>query len=203
MHTVIAIDGPAASGKSSVARDVAARIGFSYVNSGNYYRAVTWHTLALGREPDAFAVTTEFVHNHAAVRIDGLDHSAHFRDPPVNSRVSLVSANPNVRAILSAHLRSLANDRDIVMEGRDIGTVVFPETPHKFYLDAPAHIREKRRSTQGEADAILTRDHIDSSRASAPLTVAPDAVVIHTTTLTIPEVVEAILARLPAAIATQ
>jgi cytidylate kinase len=203
---LIAIDGPAASGKSSVARRLAKRLGFTYVNSGALYRAVTWHILRNQvnvHDPNAIAVTTEQVQidcdlhdGESRVRINGIDPSAHLRDDNVNGAVSLVSSVARVRELLSQKMRACARNRDVVMEGRDIGSVVFPDTPFKFYIDASPDVRVRRRQAQGERDEITSRDRLDSSRVTAPLIVAADAEVIDSSQHTIDGVVEEIMRRL-------
>ena len=115
------------------------------------------------------------------------------RDSRVNLHVSLVSAVPAVRDLVSTRLRALAKERDVVMEGRDIGSAVFPETPYKFYLDACPEIRRQRRAAEGQSDEIEARDKMDSSRKTAPLKIAGDARVIDTSHLTLDGVVDAIL----------
>ena len=154
-HHIIAIDGPAASGKSSVARALAQRLGFSYVNSGAMYRALTWHVLRRGlnvQQPAAVATAIEqsrivcdLVDKQSRILIDDRDPTPHLRDHDVNRTVSLVSSVPRVREILVAHMRAYAKKDNLVMEGRDIGSVVFPETPFKFYIDASPEVRAQRR----------------------------------------------------------
>lgn len=201
---VIAIDGPAASGKSSVARRLAMTLGFAHVNSGSMYRAVTWEVLRRGvdpTDPRAVASCTDGLALHAGlnpagtsfVTINGDNVESHLHDEPVNRNVSAVSTVPEVRDMISQRLREIAADRPVVMEGRDIGTAVFPSTPHKFYLDASPEIRSKRRAAQGLKDRIEERDRIDSSRKTAPLAVATDALLIDTSHLTLDGVVEKIL----------
>lgn len=201
--TVIAIDGPAASGKSSVSRRLAKRLGFAYVNSGSIYRAVTWEVLRQGADTtSARSVADALARSEIVCGIDDNRESfiqiasgipdAALRDSRVNLHVSLVSAVPAVRDLVSSKLRSLAGDRDVVMEGRDIGSAVFPETPYKFYLDASPEIRRKRRAAEGQSDEIEARDKMDSSRKAAPLKVAPDARVVDTSDLTLDGVVEKI-----------
>lgn len=205
-HRVIAIDGPAASGKSSVARELAKKIGFVYVNSGAMYRAVTWHVLQQKIDPadadrvvaavEAAAIVCDLQNNQSRILIDDVDPSDRLRDDRVNDGVSLVSRLPRVREILVARMRDYARAHDLVMEGRDIGSVVFPGTPHKFYIDASPEVRAQRRALQGERDAIAARDHADSSRPASPLVVAKDAEFIDTSTLSIAEVVDEIIRRL-------
>ena len=206
MKTLIAIDGPAASGKSSVARELARRLDFAYVNSGAFYRLVTWWILdravdPLAAEAVAEAVATArlesgFEGQEAFLRVDGHDAPFHLRDDTVNRCVSPVSRVQAVRDVVMAHLRSLAAERDTVMEGRDIGSVVFPDTPFKFYIDASPEVRKQRRLAQGHQDEIAVRDRIDSSRPNAPLVIAEDALMIDSTHLTVDGVVGEVIGRL-------
>lgn len=206
MKTVIAIDGPAASGKSSVARALARRLQFAYVNSGAFYRSLTWWVLHQGGNPESSDDVTAVVANtrlesgyqgdDAYLLLDGIDATPHLRDHAVNGAVSPVSRVAFVRESLMTHLRQLAEARDTVMEGRDIGSVVFPGTPYKFYIDASPEVRKQRRQAQGQQDEIATRDRIDSSRPNAPLTIAEDALVIDSTHLTVDGVVGEVVGRL-------
>lgn len=206
VHRVVAIDGPAASGKSSVARELARQIGFDYVNSGAMYRAVTWHVLqhaispgdgdAIARLLETSRIDCDLDGGGSRISIDGIDPAAHLRDDRVNDGVSLVSSVLRVREILVAKMRAYASDRDVVMEGRDIGSVVFPETPYKFYIDASPEVRLRRRIAQGQRDQIAARDHADSSRPASPLVIAKDAHVIDSSNLTIGGVVGEIIDRL-------
>jgi CMP/dCMP kinase len=203
---LIAIDGPAASGKSTVAQDLARRLRFAYVNSGALYRAVTWHMLqgpidvrdpvAIANEIQQTQIDCDLHEGESRVRINGIDPAAHLRDDNVNAAVSLVSSVRRVREILGQKMRAYARRHDVVMEGRDIGSAVFPHTPFKFYIDASHDVRERRRHAQGEHDEIAARDRIDSSREAAPLVIAADADVIDTSHLTIDRVVGEILRRL-------
>jgi len=205
-HRVVAIDGPAASGKSSVARALAKQIGFDYVNSGAMYRAMTWHILSRGVPPGDAAAIIRLVENTridctldrdgSHILIDGVDPSAHLCDDQVNEHVSLVSSVPRLREILVEKMRGYAVDHDIVMEGRDIGSVVFPDTPYKFYIDASPDVRLRRRQAQGLRDQIAARDRADSSRRASPLIIAEDAHVIDSSNLTIEGVVGEIIGRL-------
>lgn len=206
--SVIAIDGPAASGKSTVARALAARLGYRFLNSGDLYRAMTWHCLQTGVDcRDSGAVAAAAGQTRVEIGCDGTDYyplldgadpRAHLRTEAVNSHVSPVSAVPAVRYILSAAIRAHAQGRRTVVEGRDIGSAVFPETPYKFYIDAPPQVRQRRRRNQGQAEEIARRDLIDSTRSTDPLTIAPGATVIDSSTLDIEGVVGAMLARLTA-----
>ncbi|PYK98243.1 MAG: (d)CMP kinase [Verrucomicrobia bacterium] len=205
-HRIIAIDGPAASGKSSVALALAQRLGFSYVNSGALYRALTWHVLQRSvdvHEPAAVVaaveqskIACELVDNKSRILINDQDPTSHLREDNVNRAVSIVSSIPRVRQILVPRMRECAKADNVVMEGRDIGSVVFPETPFKFYIDALPEVRVQRRRAEGQRDEIAARDRADSSRAASPLIVAPDAEVIDTSTLTIEGVVNEIMCRL-------
>jgi CMP/dCMP kinase len=205
-HRVIAIDGPAASGKSSVAQELARRLGFAYVNSGAIYRAITWHVLQKGIDAEdndriaqvieSAAITCCLRDNESCILIDNVDAADHLRDDRVNESVSRVSRFPLVRQIVAQKLHEHACSHDLVVEGRDIGSVVFPDTPYKFYVDASPEVRLQRRAAQGERDEITRRDHADSSRPVSPLVVAKDAHVIDTSHLTIEKVVKEIIARL-------
>jgi cytidylate kinase len=203
---VIAIDGPAASGKSTVARALARLLGYRFLNSGDLYRAMTWACLQHGVDcRDVGSVASAAGQARVEVGCDGVDYfplidgedpRAHLRSEKVNANVSPVSAVPAVRYILSAAIRAHAQGRQTVVEGRDIGSAVFPETPYKFYIDAPPQVRQRRRRNQGQAEEIAQRDLIDSTRSTNPLTVAPGATVIDTASLDVEGVVAAMLAKL-------
>jgi cytidylate kinase len=205
-HRVVAIDGPAASGKSSVARALARRLGFVYVNSGAIYRAITWHLLNKDIHTDdtqrvaqtlqSAAITCRIQDSESRMLVDEIDPADHLRDDRVNESVAHVSRLPLVRQIVGQKLHEYARSHDVVVEGRDIGSVVFPETPHKFYVDASPEVRLRRRAAQGERDAITLRDQADLSRSVSPLVTAKDAYVIDTSRLTIEKVVCEILVRL-------
>jgi CMP/dCMP kinase len=205
-HHVVAIDGPAASGKSSVARGLARRLGFVYVNSGAIYRAITWHILQKKIGPDereriggalqTAVITCQLQDNESRILIDDVDPGAHLRDDCVNESVAGVSQFPVVRQIVSKKLHENAQTHDLIVEGRDIGSVVFPETPYKFYIDASPEVRLQRRAAQGGRDEIAIRDRVDSSRAVSPLVIAKDAHVIDTSHLTIQQVINEIVVAL-------
>lgn len=205
-HRVIAIDGPAASGKSSVARELARRLGFIYVNSGAIYRAITWHILQEGidaedsdrvtRALQSMAITCCIQDSESRILVNDLDPAGHLRDDRVNESVSRVSRFPPIRQIVAQKLHECARAHDLVVEGRDIGSVVFPETRYKFYVDASPEVRLRRRAAQGERDEITMRDRADFSRSVSPLVIAEDAHVIDTSYLTIEKVVQVITARL-------
>jgi cytidylate kinase len=200
-HPIIAVDGPAASGKSSVSRLLAERLGFSYVNSGAFYRGATFLALQLGGgrlvEPGELMAALkegrlqgELTHRRSVVLLDGRVLDKELAAGTVNSAVSMVSAWPEVRAWLLEHLRSFARQDALVMEGRDIGSVVFPQADCKFYLDANPLIRQRRRAAQGIGDEIGRRDELDSSRVNAPLMMAADAIRLDSTDLSLEQVVE-------------
>jgi cytidylate kinase len=205
-HRLIAIDGPAASGKSSVARELARHLGFIYVNSGAIYRAITWHLLQnriLPEESERIAEALNLAvlacvvqDGEARIVVDDVDPSDHLRDDRVNESVSRVSKLPRVREIVSQRLHHCAEGHDVVIEGRDIGSVVFPDTPYKFYIDASREVRLQRRAAQGERDEITIRDRDDVSRAVSPLVKAKDAYAIDTSHVTVEQVVTEIMTRL-------
>lgn len=203
---VIAIDGPAASGKSSVARTLAARLGFHYINTGAMYRAVTWHILRSGISPSDHDLVVSalarmrldcaITGRASTIRIDGDDPEPHLSDAGVAAAVSTVSSIPEVRQLLLERQRQLAGAGSVVMEGRDIGSTVFPGTPYKFYIDASLDVRAQRRQLQGHRDDLATRDRTDSTRKASPLLIAEDAHVIDSSHLTIDGVVGEIVGRL-------
>ncbi len=201
-HRVIAIDGPAASGKSSVARALARELGEIYINTGAMYRAAAWLSVREGlTDPEALVAALPrlrfFVENgELAIRLGEEDPAPQLGNPEVNAAVSPVAAIAPLRAYLVARQREFAAQGNLVMEGRDIGTAVFPGTPFKFYIDASPEVRARRRAAQGLSDDLATRDRIDSSRAASPLAIAPGAVVIDSSELTIEGVVAAILPHL-------
>lgn len=206
MSRVVAIDGPAASGKSTVARRVADELGFLYVNSGAMYRAFTLLALERGvdcADGDAVrallgetAFTCEEREGSGVVGLNGHVAGDEVHGAEVNAHVSQIAACPEVRDRIFEVLHAFPRRRDVVMEGRDIGSVVFPETPHKFYIDAAPEIREARRRAQGLGDSIAERDRKDSTRAAAPLTIADDAIVVDSSELGVDEVVATVLAEL-------
>lgn len=203
---VIALDGPAGTGKSTVARALAARLGLPFLDTGAMYRAVTWAALrrgvalADGEGLGALAAGLQLMVGEGGISVDGEDVTAAIRTPEVTSAVSAVSAVPAVRAVLRNQQRAWAErSGGGVAEGRDIGTVVFPDAPLKVYLDAAPAVRAARRAAEsgGDRSAILAdierRDRADSTRADSPLRPATDAVRIDTSDLTVDEVVATIL----------
>ena len=205
---VVAVDGPSGSGKSTVSRRLAAALHARYLDTGAMYRAVTWAVLHAGVDPgDTEAVAkiageaTLGLDNgtdpeHAYTRLDGIPLDSEIRGPEVTAAVSAVSAVPAVRALLVARQRHIiAASGRIVVEGRDIGTVVAPDADLKVYLTASADERARRRSAENGAKQsdttadLARRDQLDSTRAVNPLRQADDAVVLDTTELGIDEVV--------------
>lgn len=209
----IAIDGPAASGKSTTARAVARRLNYLYIDSGAMYRAVTLAALEAGIPTTdearvaelAGKITITFGDNHEATEIylDDVDVSAAIRAPRIVAHINPVAANARVRQILVAKQQVLGKAGGVVMDGRDITTVVFPDAELKVYMQASAEERARRRVAELSAKNIAAdfaevlasieqRDRADLTRAHGPLKQAPDAVVIDTTGLTITEQVEEI-----------
>lgn len=206
MTTVIAVDGPGGSGKSTVSRAVAERLGWAHLDTGAFYRAATVVTLERGIDPtDGDAILAELVGTpfdqvDGRMVIDGRDVSDVIRSEPVTAAVSAVSAHPGVRAEMVARQRRWVEGRaGVVVEGRDIGTVVFPHAEVKVFLTADPSERARRRAgeTGGDAGvvaaALARRDRLDSSRDVSPLQAATDAVMIDTTELSIDEVVGAVI----------
>lgn len=207
---VIAIDGPAGSGKSTVARRLAERLGLEYLDTGAMYRSVAF--AAMAREVDLadaeaiveLARTSDIQINDTTVVVDGVDATTQIRGPEVTRSVSTVAAISGVREVLRVRQRAWAVERGGgVLEGRDIGTVVFPDAELKVYLSASVSVRAERRA--GEVSALdyetvaadlAARDAADSTRQHDPLTQAPDAVHIDTTDLTVDQVVDELIARL-------
>lgn len=211
-YPAIAIDGPAASGKSTVARLIAAALNYTFINTGAMYRAVTWYALQQGVDvTDSRAVEAllpgiplSFGKKGAnsTVVCEGRTLDAELKETQVNDLVSTVAAIPAVRELLVAKQREYNQCEPVVMEGRDIGTVVFPETPFKYFVTASEEVRAARRAAEGIADSIAERDRKDASRAVAPLARAEGARLIDTSEMTIDEVVATIVgdirAQLPA-----
>jgi cytidylate kinase len=207
---IIAIDGPSGAGKGTVARTLAARLGYTHVDTGAMYRAVAWLAGHRGLDlSDEDAVTS--VADAAAfelgarVRVDGHDITRAIRTPEMDAAAGMVARHPRVRQSLVRRQRGYAQQGGLVMEGRDIGTVVFPDADVKVFLDASADERARRRAhdpahTSSEAGQIETvatalaeRDRLDSTRTASPLAMAGDAVRIDTTGMSVDEVVEAVL----------
>jgi CMP/dCMP kinase len=209
---IVAIDGPAGAGKSTIARNIAAKLGFVYVDTGAMYRAVAlwaWRTKVafddmhrleqLAREAEI-----RFEPGSDRVLLNGEDVSGAIRTPEIGAGASKVAAVPAVRRALVEKQRSMSETASIVMEGRDIGSIVFPEATVKIFLDAPSDVRASRRTRQlaltgrvvdqtATVREIEERDHRDRTRPEAPLVQAPDAVYLDSGGLSVDEVEEAVL----------
>lgn len=200
MNRAVAIDGPAASGKSTVAKRLADSLGMIMVNSGEMYRAVTWQLLQSeydARKPeDVIAALADMEiacgeeNSRSTITINNRLLEEELRCEDVNNNVSYVAAVPEVRKRLVQLQRDYLAKSDVVMEGRDIGSVVFPETPYKIYIDASEEVRRARRAADGEADAVAARDKQDSQRKTAPLKISEGAIIIDSSHIGIDEVVE-------------
>jgi cytidylate kinase len=203
---VIAIDGPAGAGKSTVGRALAERLGVGYLDTGAMYRAMTFAAQRRGvpegdlAEVAAMAADVDIVVDDRTVTVDGVDATSEIRSREVTAAVSQVAANPAVRDVLVAQQRQwVAEHGGGVVEGRDIGTVVFPHARLKLFVTASPRVRAERRVREigGNVDeieqAIIIRDRKDSTRDHSPLAEADDAVVVDTTGMTIDEVVDHIM----------
>jgi CMP/dCMP kinase len=206
---VIAMDGTAGAGKSTASRGVAGRLGLRYLDTGAMYRAMTLQMLlddvdvddaaAVAARADGVAIEPGTDPGRPTIRLGGVDVAAEIRSDRVTGAVSAVSAVPHVRELLAARQREIIGTGGIVVEGRDIGTVVVPDAALKIYLTAHVAERAQRRSAELSGDSnrdvgvveadLVRRDAYDSGRAASPLAVAPDAVRIDTTDLTLPEVI--------------
>ena len=209
---IITLDGPAAAGKSTAARLVADRLGFRFLDTGAMYRAVAWKALHEGVDVrDEAAVTAvgeraSFDLEGGRVMVDGHDVARAIRTPEIDAGAAAVARHPRVREVLVRRQRQMGEGGGIVMEGRDIGTVVFPDAPVKIYLTASPEERARRRASDPAhaasqtavlaeiATALAERDKSDSTRAVSPLAQASDALAIDTTSMPIDRVVEEILA---------
>jgi cytidylate kinase len=196
---VIAIDGPAGGGKSSVARGVGNELGFTYLDSGAMYRSVALAAMRAGRPPAEVALDVQIELADGRVMVDGEDVTEAIRTPEVSEAASRAAADPAVRRAMAAMQRRLLSHGDWVAEGRDIGTVVAPDAPVKVFLTASAAERARRRAAElgADAEAVLAeqaiRDERDRTRAHSPLKPAPGAVVLDTTAMTLDEVVEQVV----------
>lgn len=211
---IVAIDGPAGAGKSTVARMVASRLGLLFLDTGAMYRAVTWKAMAQGVPLEDEAAMTRLARESRIellpadggdrVILDGAEVTGAIRSPEVTRHVSQVAAHAGVREVLVERQRELGKDGGVVAEGRDIGTVVFPQAPVKIFLIASPRERARRRAKDLEARGIpvdlaeleaeiARRDAYDSNRAVSPLKAAPDAVEVDSDAMTREQVVERIL----------
>lgn len=204
---IVAIDGPAGTGKSTISRCVAERTGLFYLNSGRFYRAVTWKLLKQGKGPDtpeaaiAIAADTAIEVTEKGFLVDGRRREPELHTPAVDNAVAAVSAIPEVRIAINRRLKRIAARRDVVVEGRDITTVVFPDAEIKVFLDAEPEERARRRYEESDgtqtieeiADAIRARDAIDRTKEVGRLEQPPDAIYLDTTRLTIEQVCETVI----------
>ena len=209
---IVAIDGPSGTGKSSTSKAVAAKLGLHYLDTGAQYRAITWWMIGNGvdvTDADAVAnaagkpvIVSGTDPSRPTITVDGVDASGPIRTEEVTSRVSAVSAVPEVRALITELQRSIAReaDRGIVVEGRDIGTTVLPDADLKVFLTASPEARAARRSgelkgvdVRATQEALVKRDAADSSRKTSPLAKAGDAVEVDTTELTLDQVIECVV----------
>ncbi|MGE0703638.1 MAG: (d)CMP kinase [Vicinamibacterales bacterium] len=208
---VIAIDGPSGAGKGTVSRAIADALGLKYVDTGAMYRAVAWRASELGMSLEdeasvqSVAEVARIESSAQGVVIDGVDVTRAIRTPTIDRGAAVVARLPGVRAALVARQRALGEGGGIVMEGRDIGTVVFPNADVKIYLDASPEERARRRASDpahtgvptavSDVATLLTeRDRLDRTRKLSPLYAAGDAVVVDTTGRSVPEVVAEVLA---------
>ncbi len=208
---IIAIDGPSGAGKGTVARALAARLGYRHVDTGAMYRAVAWKATQEGIDlSDEAAVAAlgeraTFDVEAGRISIDGHDVRAAIRTPEIDKAAASVARHPSVRRVLVARQREFGAGGGVVMEGRDIGTVVFPHADVKIYLDAspeerarrraadPAHTSSKTSQLSDVATALAERDKSDSTRAVSPLAIAPDATLVDTTGVSVEDVIERVL----------
>lgn len=208
---IIAIDGPSGAGKGTVARTMADRLGYQHVDTGAMYRAVAWKAredqldLADAKAVADVARAAVFTLDEGRVVIDGHDVTERIRTPAIDAAATTVARHPDVRAVLVDRQRRMGEAGGVVMEGRDIGSVVFPDADVKIYLDASPEERARRRShdpahaasaagASGVAEALRARDRSDRTRTASPLTQVSDAAYVDTTDLTIPEVIERVMA---------
>ncbi len=209
MPLLVAIDGPAGSGKSTVAKRLAARLGIPHLDTGAMFRSLTWAAQQRDLQPGdvdslrQLARTLDIFLGPDTVTVDGVDVTDAIRSAEVSAQVSAMSTDPEVRAVLRERQRHWGLVTGGVMEGRDIGSVVFPDAPIKVFLTASIDARARRRADEADrpVDAVraelIERDHTDANRATAPLVKPDDAIEIDTTDLSIDDVVDRIAALVP------
>ncbi|KUO73656.1 MAG: cytidylate kinase [Clostridia bacterium BRH_c25] len=212
-YKIIAIDGPAGAGKSTIARKLADCIGYTYIDSGAMYRALTLKVLRENiplKELDCIinmAVKTDIDFRENSIYLDGKAADAEIREENVNRNVSYIAAIPEVRKLMVELQRKISRNKNVVMDGRDVGTVIFPSANIKFYITASVEERAERRynelkqkgydaEIQDIKSQIEKRDHIDSTRSESPLMVASDAIIIETTGKKVEEVLDEVISKI-------
>ncbi|MCF6157160.1 MAG: (d)CMP kinase [wastewater metagenome] len=214
IHLIIAIDGPAGSGKSTIARMLSKRLGFKYLDTGAMYRALTWKAMQKGvnlededrlcRLADQTEIELQYKDGNLSVYVDGVDVTQEIRLPSITNNVHYISDARGIRQRMVKLQQGLAEREDVVAEGRDTGTVVFPDAEKKFFLDADVEERARRRYREFESSDkeisyknvirdIEIRDRRDTTRDNSPLKIGEDAIYIDTTDLTIEEVLNRML----------
>lgn len=212
-YKVIAIDGPAGAGKSTIAKRLADRIGYTYIDSGAMYRALTLKVLRENiplKELDSIigiAKETDIDFRENSIYLDGKSANSEIREEYVSRNVSYIAAIPEVRKLMVELQRKISRNKNVVMDGRDVGTVIFPAADVKFFITASADERAERRYNElkqkgYDADIndikaqIINRDHIDTTRSESPLKAAHDAIIIDTTGKSIEEVLEEVISNI-------